>query len=228
MGKKIIAVVPARSGSKGLPNKNLMKLKGKSLVQRAVEAGLGSRHIEKVLISTDDPQIAEEAVEKGAWCPFLRPKELAADDSPAVETYIHIINKLKEGFDISFDALCILQPTSPLRQVRDVDAAIKLFFEKNADSVVSYCKAAHPLQWHRYVDANLVLREVFNDPRVKNRQEYSDTYLPNGAVFVFRPGIILKRLYYTENSYAYLMPKERSIDIDDWSDFKCAEALVEK
>ena len=228
-GKKkvylMIALIPARSGSKGLINKNLLKMNGKSLVQRAVETGLSSDYIEKIFISTDDSKIADEAVRFGAICPFLRPIELASDDSPAIDTYLFTIKKLQTDFGLKIEEICILQPTSPLRLKDDVDGAIRLFRDKKADSVVSLVKVEHPLDWCKSISSDLRIFSNFSNAN-KNRQEYGQLYRPNGAVFVFKADILMKKQYYTENSFAYIMPRERSIDIDEQFDFTLAENLL--
>jgi len=221
----MIAIVPARSGSKGLPSKNLMKLCGKSLVQRAVETGRGSEYIDQVIISTDDETIAEEAMRWGALCPFLRPTRLATDDAPVIETYIYTIDRLNNEYQMIVNELCILQPTSPLRSVQDVNNAIRLFYDKNADSVVSYTRSHHPLEWHKQIDEDFSIQDPFDAIKIKNRQDYRSTYCPNGAVYVFKYSILLAGRYYTDKSYAYVMPKARSVDIDDALDFKFAETI---
>ena len=195
-------------------------------MQLAVEVGIASKYIGKVLISTDDEKIANEATRYGAWCPFLRPKELATDQSIAIETYVYTIDRLRKEFDFNTGALCVLQPTSPLRKVEDVDSAVSLFLNTYADSVISYCLAEKPIEWHRYIDAKNSIIDVLPNNKLLNRQFASKTYLPNGAIFVFKPDILKRGIYITKNSRAYIMPKDRSVDIDDWVDFKLAEALT--
>ena len=121
----------------------------------------------------------------------------------------------------------MLQPTSPLRLAEDIDGAIELFEKKQADSVISYCQEAHPVTWHKYLDEEGRFIDIF-DANIRNRQENRVSYYPNGAVYVFRTSMIRDRQYYTEKSYAYVMPRTRSVDIDFIEDFEYAEFLLNR
>lgn len=223
----MIAIVPARSGSKGLPNKNIKKLCGIPLLAYTIKEALKSKYITEVIISTDDETIANIAVEYGANNYFLRPKELATDQALAVDNYIYTINKLNNEFDFEIDDFMILQPTSPLRTYEDIDNAIELFYEKDADSVISYTEEHHPISWHKYVTSDLRLEGIMNDD-IKNRQDYKKTYYPNGAIYIFKLQLILKKQYFSESTRAFLMPRERSVDIDSIEDFEYIEFLLNK
>lgn len=223
----MIAIIPARGGSKGLPGKNVRPLNGKPLIAYAIEAALKAKHIDRVIISTDDEEIARVAVEYGAELPFMRPAELASDTAMAIDNYIYTIGRLEEEGSMPIDSFVVLQPTSPLRIAEDIDGAIELFEQKGADSVISYCQEAHPVTWHKYLDDEGRFVDIF-DANIKNRQENRVSYYPNGAVYVFRTAMIRERKYYSDKSYAFVMPRTRSVDIDFIEDFEYAEFLLKR
>jgi N-acylneuraminate cytidylyltransferase/CMP-N,N'-diacetyllegionaminic acid synthase len=223
----MIAIVPARGGSKGLPGKNIKVLNGKPLIAYTIEAALKSKYITDVIISTDDEEIYKEALNYGAKRSFLRPKHLAEDDSLAVDNYIYTLDRLNKEFDYDIDEFVVLQPTSPLRTAEDIDGAIKLFKNKSADSVISYTQESHPITWHKYIDDLGHFENIFPET-IQNRQSNRESYYPNGAIFIFSLDLILKKQYYSEKSYPYLMPRERSVDIDSIEDFDYAQYLMEK
>ena len=223
----MIAIIPARGGSKGLPGKNIKLLNGKPLIAYTIEAALKAKHINRVVISTDDEVIAKVAVQYGAELPFMRPAELASDTAMAIDNYIYTIDRLEKEGGETIEAFVVLQPTSPLRIQDDIDSAIELFIKKRADSVVSYTQEAHPISWHKYLDEEGRFVDILGS-NINNRQDNRVSYYPNGAVYVFRTEMIRGRKYYTKNSYAYVMPRSRSIDIDFIEDFEYAEYLLRK
>ncbi len=223
----MIAIIPARGGSKGLPGKNIKDLLGKPLIAYSIEAALSSKHISEVIISTDDQGIYDTAVKYGAKKTFLRPKNLAGDNSLAIDNYIYTIKRLNDEFDYNIADFVVLQPTSPLRNSRDIDNAIKIFKQKNADSVISYTEEHHPVSWHKYIDKSGGFENIFPD-NIQNRQANRPSYFPNGAIFVFNLDLIKDKKYYSEKSYPYVMPRERSVDIDTAEDFDYVEYLMRK
>ena len=222
----MLAIIPARGGSKGLPGKNIKILAGKSLICHAIDEAKKSKYIDKVVVSTDDESIAHAAIECGAECPFLRPEHLASDDALVNDTYIYMLEKLSTEYEIDIPDFMVLQSTSPLRTVNDIDGAIELFREKNADSVISYTEEIHPVSWHKFLDENLHFIDIF-DQKMANRQELRKSYYPNGAIYIFKKEIIFQENWYTDNSFAYLMPRLRSVDIDTIDDFMYAEYLLD-
>ncbi len=226
----MLAIIPARGGSKGLPGKNIMSLSGKPLIAHTIEAAIESEYVSRVIVSTDDKDIADVAVLSGAEVPFLRPEELSGDKSKAIDAYIYTIDELKRTENIEYGEFVVLQPTSPLRTSEDIDLAIKLFSGKNADSVISCCLTRHPPQWAKTVDKSLKITSLFDiDKASRNRQELEQTYIPNGAVYVFKTASLKKNLtYYTEKTFAYIMPDYRSVDIDTLMDFKFAEFIMKE
>ena len=185
----MLALIPARGGSKGLPGKNIRPLNGKPLIAYAIEAALGAKEIDRVIVSTDSDEIAAVSKEYGAEVPFMRPSDLARDDSLAIDNYIYTIDRLCRESGSPIENLAVLLPTAPLRNSMDIDGAIKLFREKSADSVVSYYPASHPVQWYRYIDENGVVQGV---ARVPLSEFYypitrNTAVSPNGEVFALLP-----------------------------------------
>jgi CMP-N,N'-diacetyllegionaminic acid synthase len=217
----MLAIIPARGGSKGLPGKNIKPLAGKPLIGYSIEAAKNAKMVTRIIVSTDDVQIAEVAEQFGATV-NLRPTHLAADDSLAIDTYLYVLEvERKAGND--HESIVVLLPTCPLRTAKDIDEAVLLFQEKSADSVVSYTEEYHPVTWHKYVADDLRFENVWNENQLKNRQDYKKTYFPNGSIYVFKSDLLKNKRYYSENSFAYLMPRNKSVDIDTLEDFKLAE-----
>jgi N-acylneuraminate cytidylyltransferase/CMP-N,N'-diacetyllegionaminic acid synthase len=222
----MIALIPARGGSKGLPGKNTKLLLGKPLIAYAIESALNSKYIKEVYVSTDDEEIAEISKKYGAKVPFLRPAHLASDEALALDTYIFMLDKWQESGQI-VDSFVILQPTSPLRTSENIDEAIELFQTKNASSVISYTEENHPISWHKFINDDLTFSPIFEE-ELLNRQQIRKTYYPNGALFIFKADLIRQRKYYDKNSCAYLMPRKNAVDIDTLDDFEYAEFLLTK
>jgi N-acylneuraminate cytidylyltransferase/CMP-N,N'-diacetyllegionaminic acid synthase len=226
----VIAVIPARGGSKGLPGKNIKKMNDKPLIWYTINAAKKSKFIDKIIVSTDDNEIAEIAKKYDAEIPFMRPKELARDDSLAIDNYIYTIDRLNKEFNYGIVEFVVLQPTSPLRTSLDIDNAIQIFEEKKTDSVISVSEAIHPPIWSKRIDEKGILRNYF-DIRIgnKNRQEIEKVYMPNGAIFVFKFSLLKEKYsYYSDKTHPYIIPLERSIDIDSKLDFEFAEYLMKK
>ena len=227
--RKVLALIPARAGSKELPGKNIKPMLGKPLIAWTIEQAKKSRYVDRVVVSTESKEIAEIAAEHGGEVPFLRPRELAADASKVIEAVRHALRRLKENKD-DHDAVLLLQPTSPLRDPEDIDKAIELLFSNDAKAVISVSKAAHHPYWANTLPANRSMKNFIRQAAVnKNRQEISDFYVLNGAIFAAFCGYLLEgNNFQGENTFAYVMPKKRSIDIDDEVDFAVAEFLLDK
>ena len=223
----MISIIPARGGSKGLPGKNILPLCGKPMIAYTIEAAKQSKYIDRVIVSTDDQNIADIALQYGAEVPFLRPDFLASDTAQAVDNYIYTIERLSKEWNTPIEEFVVLQPTSPLRIVEDIDGAIEMFMEKKADSVISYTPETHPVRWHKYLDENNAFVDIF-DTTIANRQDLKTSYYPNGAVYVFRFSMIKERKYYTDKSYGFVMPRVRSVDIDYKEDFDYVEFLMSR
>jgi N-acylneuraminate cytidylyltransferase/CMP-N,N'-diacetyllegionaminic acid synthase len=225
MTRNIIAIIPARGGSKGLPNKNILPLQGKPMIAYTIEEARKSKYIQAVVVSTDYPDIAEIARQYGADVPFLRPAELATDASKSIDVYFYTIARLREQ-GMAIDDFIVLQPTSPLRTVEHIDAAIELYYAKAAYSVISMT-GAKPYVWSHAVHADGRVEKIFDANETDNRQVHSKTYMPNGSIYIFNHDKLLaSQQYYTADTYAYLMPGIASVDIDDQDDFFLADLIL--
>ena len=221
---KVLGIIPARGGSKGLPGKNLKNLGGKPLIAWSIEEVKKSKYIDRCIVSTDDEGIAQVAKKYGCEVPFIRPVELATDDANINDVIIHALDILQERYEI----VIVLQPTSPLRKAKDIDDALELMDHENAPAVVSVSKSNKPIHWHYTVEKDGNLKPVFPRRELStNRQELSQTFLPNGALFIAQTKFFRNnKTFYTESTFAFILPPERSIDIDTQIDFIMAQAIV--
>ena len=226
----MLAIIPARGGSKGLHRKNIKLLDGLPLIYYSIKAALDSKLVDRVIVSTEDKEIASISKEFGADVPFLRPDNLAGDKSMVMDTYLNVIDLISQQNSKPVESFVALLPTVPLRTSEDIDKAIKIFNAKKADSVISVVEAPTPLYWHRLITNDGKLKNYLPEfDAVKNRQELIKTYIPNGAVYVFQSEILRStRQYYNQKTYPYIMPKERSADIDDIFDFEWVMYLKKK
>ncbi len=224
----MIAIIPARGGSKGLPGKNIKPLLGKPLIAYTIEAALKSKHISRVIVSTEDEEIAKVAEFYGAEIPFMRPHELATDESSSIDVLLYTINRLNENSQVKHTEIIVLQPTSPLRTHTHIDEAIQLFFDRNAEAVLSFCKERHPIFWNKFITDDGKFESIFSEDFLMNRQMIKPTYYPNGAIYVLNEKLLKQRTYYTDKSYVYLMDSENSIDIDTQEDFNLASYFMKK
>lgn len=224
----MIAIIPARLGSKRLPRKNILSLCGKPLIAYTIEAALDSGSINDIYVSTDDDAVAEIAQSYGVHVPFLRPDYLGADTTSTEDVCEHMLGFLTRETDIDVSSFMFLQPTSPLRTAVHIKGAVKVFEEMNADSVVSVTRFAHPLEWA--LDAvNGVLVPFDSEGLNKRSQECKVRYHPNGAIFVFNTKFFSKRVgRYGNRSFPYVMDRSCSVDIDTKEDFELAEYLLKK
>ena len=223
----MIAIIPARGGSKGLPGKNIKPLNGKPLIAYTIEEALKTKNITRVIVSTDDSEIAEVAKKYGAEIPFMRPKSLADDTAKSIDVYNYTIKRLEEEENSEINEVIILQPTSPLRTSQHIDEAIELYFTKKADSVVSYCQEEHPVFWHKYINEEGKFEDIFEEDYLKNRQEIRPTYFPNGAIYILKKEMLSKGTYYSDKSYAYIMDSQFSVDIDTETEFNFVQFLMQ-
>jgi len=222
----ILAVIPARGGSRGVPRKNVRLVCGKPLIAYTIEAALDSKLINRVVVSTEDEEIAEISKKYGAKV-ISRPQELAQDDTPSLPVFQHAISHLEEMEDYHPEIIVILQPTSPLRIAEDIDRAIERFLEVEPDSIASVCEVEHPTHWMYTLVKNKLKPLIKDEEKVIRRQDAPKVYRLNGAVFVTRREIIMKEdRVLGRDTGAYIMPPERSVDIDTELDFKLAELLM--
>lgn len=224
-----IAIIPARGGSKGLPNKNIKLLNLEPMIAYTIKAALKSGCFKNVVVSTDSEEILEIAKSYGAETPFLRPKELALDNSTTADVISHCLDYYeKNGY--KFQNFTILQPTSPLRSFSDICAAFDIFEKKNAKAVVSVCEADHLPLLSNTLPESMSLEYFISDKVLhKRRQDFPQYYRINGAIYIVNVEYFqITNSFYGKDSYAYVMPKQRSVDIDDIIDFEFAEFLLKK
>lgn len=221
---KILAIIPARSGSKGLPNKNILPLDGTPLISWTIQAAQLSKIFSKIIVSTDSEEICKIAIQWGAEVPFLRPEELSTDKSPIVDTIIYLLRCL----DDDYDGVCLLQPTSPLRGANHIIEAFELFKSSGAPSVVSITELEKSPQWSFWRDQRGRLTPLLTAGHtVSRRQDLKSAYVLNGAIYFVKTEFFVKeKKFYFEDSVSYLMNKESSIDIDNLIDFKLAQLLI--
>lgn len=225
--EKIIAIIPARSGSKGLKDKNIKILVDKPLIAYTIEAAKESKIFEKIVISTDSQEIAKIAKQFGAEVPFIRPNELAMDESSTIDVVFHCLNFFQKD---DYDVFCLLQPTSPLRSYEDIINSYRLFQEKKANAVISVCEMEHSPVWSNLIGEDLRIDHFIKKSEInKRRQEFPTYYRVNGAIYFSKIEYFFKyRYFYEKDCFAYIMPQDRSIDIDNILDFKLAELLLKE
>lgn len=225
----MIALIPARGGSKGLPGKNIKNLCGKPLIAHTIGAALNASGIDRVVVTTDSEEIAEIAKQYGAEVPFLRPEELAGDTSSAVDVYLHAVDFLQKESGQEIQKFMVLLPTAPLRGSENIEQALKEFYEKKAETLISMKEAETPISWYYGMNEEGRVKNLGFDGQnaVKNRQVNNVYYIPNGAIYILDTRLLReKRTYYSDNTVAYLMSQEESVDIDCALDFKIAELLL--
>lgn len=223
--KTFLAIIPARGGSKRLPRKNVLDLNGKPLMAHTIEAGLKSKYIDKVIVSSDDEEILNISQKYGALT-IKRPDRLASDTATTFDAIKHAIENTNEH-----DYIVLLQPTSPLRDENHIDEAIELLEAKGADAVVSVCEMDHSPLWSNTLpeDANMSMflrDEVLN----KRSQDLEKYYRLNGAIYICKTEKLLEEesFFLKENIFSYVMDRESSVDIDEEIDFKIAELYTSK
>lgn len=227
--KRILALIPARGGSKGLTRKNLRVLMGKPLVAWTIGAAKNSKYIDRVIVSTDDKEIARISRWYKVEVPFLRPKALATDKASMMAVITHALKAMNKNGDY-YDLIVLLQPTSPLRKPEDIDQAIRVLFSKRAKSVVSVCEEIrHPYAAIRLTRAGRLGSSLNAAAVNKNRQELPVFYRINGAIYLaYREDIEKGDTFFGKKTYAYIMPAARSVDIDNMFDFEFARFLLNK
>lgn len=222
-----IAIIPARSGSKGLPDKNIKDLAGKPLIAYSIEAALASDQFSTVMVSTDSERYAEIARKYGADVPFLRSAATSSDTASSWDAVAEVLQAYHE-IEQDFDTFMLLQPTSPLRTVADIQGAIKEMELKQANSIISLCEVDHsPLQCNVLPD-DLSLNGFINPlSKGKRRQEMDKYYRFNGAIYLSKIDYFMDNHdIYRDKCYAYIMDRRNSIDIDEYIDFVVAEAIL--
>ena len=220
--KTFVAIVPARGGSKRLPRKNLLDLNGKPLIAYSIEAGLKSKYIDKVIVSSDDKEILNVSKQYKAEI-INRPSELASDKSTTFDAIKHTLDNISR-----YDYVVLLQPTSPLRYEKHIDEAIELLEEKNADAIISVCEMEHSPLWSNTLSNNHDMSNFLRDEVLNKRsQDLEKYYRLNGAIYICKTDKLLETggFFLKDNIFAYIMSREYSIDIDEKIDFDIATVI---
>lgn len=225
-GKKILAIIPARGGSKGVLRKNIRRLGGRPLIGWTIDAAHRSRLLDRVVISTDDEEIAAVAMSLGGDVPFMRPARIAGDDVSGLAPVLHALKKLT-----GYDYVVLLQPTSPFRMASDIDNCIERCHAKGAASCVSVVAVDKSPFWMFCIDDDMTMTTLLSPEYLygKQRQDLPHIVVLNGAVFVARVSDFLShKTFFFKNTVAYEMPRERSLDIDSLLDFEIAEFILQR
>jgi len=223
--KKILAVITARAGSKRLPNKNILDLFGKPLIAWSIDAAKESKYLDKIIVSTDSDIIKDISINQGAEIPFLRPKTLASDTADSISVLKHAI----EFYDKEFEYIVLLQPTSPLRTVDDIDKAIELL-DANTKAIVSVCKTEHSPLWSNTLPSDYSMKNfIKKEMRNIRSQDLPPYYRLNGALYIANINYLYKNNgFLGEQTKAYIMSIENSIDIDTELDFLMVETILKR
>lgn len=227
--KNFLAIIPARGGSKGLPKKNIKLLNGIPLIGHTLMEAKKSKYLNRVIVSTDDEEIAEVSRQFNGEVPCLRPKELAKDTSPTIDSIRHIINYLKEKENYLPDYICLLQCTSPLRTYEDIDGAIEKLSYTEFDGIISVCEVEVNPYWTNVFEKDKLKYFIEEGKNITRRQDLPKVYRYNGAIYIIKTDVFIKeRTFETDNITGYVMATEKSIDIDTITDFKIAEILMKE
>lgn len=220
----LLALIPARGGSKGIPLKNIRPLCGKPLLQWSIDAALEAACVDRVVVSTDDPEIADVAKAGGADVPFLRPAELATDAAPGIAPVLHALEQLPQ-----FTDLLLLQPTSPLRTSADIEAIVALRRRAGRESAVSLTPSPKHPAWMYCLSQDQRLKPLLQLDESHCRQQLPLAYVLNGALYLASRAFLLKeQKFIREDTLGYVMPAERSVDIDTSLDWRWAEFLMDQ
>lgn len=226
----VLAIIPARGGSKGVPRKNIRMLAGKPLIMHTIMAAQKAKHITRIWVSTDDEEIAEVVRTSGVAVPELRPLELAGDNISQLDVVFHALGRAEALDKRQYPVIILLQPTAPLRTEDDIDGSLEMLVHNDIDSVVSYCKVEreHPFYMATLEDG--VPKSLISVPKgLHARQQYPEVYLRNGAIYaVKREALLAEGSLYGKSTLAWLMDYWHSVNIDSEFDLELAEFLLTK
>ena len=229
---RVLAVIPARGGSKGVPRKNIRMVCGKPLIAYTIETALAAQHLfHRIIVSTDDEEIAAIVRQHGAEVPFMRPAELAGDKVPMVPVLQHAVRFVEERDNLRLDWVCLLQPTEPFRTVEDLEHGLKLGIAGGCDSVISVTQvfAVHPILMKR-IENNQLLPFCIEEKEGTRRQDYQPpAYMRNGAIYLTRRDVLMEQnSIWGKVIRPYIMPPERSVSVDTELDLKLVEILMQE
>tara|TARA_Y100000310_G_scaffold341747_1_gene441906 strand:+ start:5043 stop:5750 length:708 start_codon:yes stop_codon:yes gene_type:complete len=226
---RVLGIITARGGSKGIPRKNIKDLAGKPLICHTIDAANKSKLLTRSIVSTDDTEIAEISKDYGGDVPFMRPAEFAQDESTSIEVVQNVVNELKKQGE-EYDYIMILQPTSPLRIADDIDESIRIAEKTGADSVMSMKEVDDfsAKKMKKIIDGKVLPYFEDEGTASSRRQDLEKAYRRNCAVYLTRTELIMNGDLFGEKSMAYIMPEERSVDINQPVDFDFAEFWLKK
>jgi len=226
--EKILAIIPARCGSKGLKDKNILPLANTPLIGHTLNVAISIGFIDRIIVSTDCKEIAGIVKNYGDFVPFLRPPELATDKAGSLDVILHTIDYL-ESQNERFKYILFLQPTSPLRTSIDIEHAFSLLDEKKAEAIISVSEMEHSPLWSNTLSEDLCMHNFIKKEHIKNRQELPTYYRINGAIYIADITYFKKQNgFHGPETYAYIMPPGRSVDIDNEIDLELAELLLKR
>ncbi len=228
MKLNVLGVIPARGGSKSIHRKNLVQLAGRPLIDYAIKAAIESRCLTRTILSTEDEEIRKVAKLCGADVPFIRPFDLATDEAPSVAVAQHALEYMEKEDGRTYDLMCLLQPTAPLRTSEDIDSAITMLINSDADSVISLTQVIepHPAKMICLSDglATPFLPQAWSEHN--RRQDLEPVYCLNGSVYCVRRNVLMSGSLWGQATLGYVMPQERSVNIDDSADLLRAECML--
>lgn len=226
--KKVLAVIPARGGSKGIKDKNIVKICGKELINYTIDECKESRYIDKFIVSTDSPKIKEVAERRGAEVPFLRPDYISGDSAKSIDVVLHVIDYMEDNGG-EYDFCILLQPTSPLRNAEDIDRALEVFLECSQESLVSVTPVEKSPVIMRSIEGGKMQKVVDFQGNNLRRQELPKYYVFNGAIYINSVEMLRsKRVFVDDDTVPFVMDQEKSIDIDSPKDILIAEYYIKK
>jgi len=221
--KKVLAVIPARGGSKGIPRKNIRMLAGKPLIAWTINAAKRSRYIDRLIISSEDAEIIEVARRYECEAPFVRPAELAQDATPGIDPILHAVKEVP-----GYDCVLLLQPTSPLRTGKDIDDCIEFFMREQAETCVAVTEVGENPYWMHTLTKEGRMRQLIGESElVACRQDLPKVFIPNGALYIANVPYLMKHgSFFTPDTAAYVMARSVSLDLDTEYDFMLAENIL--
>jgi len=227
--RRVLGIIPARAGSKGLPGKNMRDLGGRPLLQWSIESGRKSKYIDDLIVSTDSLDMRDLAINCGALAPFLRPADLALDHSKTIDVVFHAIDFMFNSLSIEYDYVVLLEPTSPLREDGDIDSMLEILDEKyeDCDSIISVGEvSAHP-SIIKKIENGFISPFCPGLPQTTRRQDNQPAFFPFCVAYIAKTAALrVQETFYTERSFGYFIKREQCYEIDDLYDFLCVEAIL--
>ncbi len=228
-GKSVIGIIPARQGSKGLPGKNIKQICGKPLIAWSIESGTRSKYIDTIVVSTDSKKIADIAKRFDANVPFIRPKELATDETNTIDVVLHALNHYEVNLNQKFEYIVLLEPTSPIRQSNDIDLMLEKLdnLSEDFDAIVSLGKVHEHPSIMKTINLQKVESYIGNHTNPTRRQDFPPVFYPFGVAYICKVKVLLaQKTFYPERTTHYIIQRKQCIEIDDECDFLAAEAIM--